>query len=495
MPDGRYWLETLGCPKNQVDSDKLAGVLDGEGYAAAASPGDADLVVVNTCAFIEAARQESIETVLALARARTPGSRLVVTGCMAERYGRELAEALPEVDLVAGFGRSLLAGPGPAPAAADPGPGSPVSILPSRGRGGRTRRRVASGVSHAPRTGASPPVADFDLLALPRPAAAAPWAYVKVAEGCDRRCGFCAIPSFRGVQRSRAAEAVLEEVAQLAGDPSMPVREIVLVAQDLASYGRDRSGGSRGRPRPVPLVTLTEQVRSMVPRTRLLYLYPSGLTEELIDAVLATGVPYFDLSLQHVSRPLLARMRRWGDGSRFLERIARIRSLEPDATFRSSFILGYPGETEEDHDALLAFLEEAQLDWAGFFPFSRESGTLADGLDAQVPAALAMERLRECAELQDGITARRRDAMVGQVHQVLVDAPGRARTVREAPEIDGIVQVPRALAVGSMVDVTVTSSLGTDLVGEPGATHRSPAGLGPDGGRRPARAAAGETGA
>lgn len=504
MPDGRYWLQTLGCPKNQVDSDKLAGVLDGEGYAAAQSPGEADLVVVNTCAFIEAARQESIDTVLALADARAPGSRLVVTGCMAERYGRELADALPEVDLVAGFGRSLVALPGAGsatPVAPATGTGAPVQILPSRGRHRRSAARApARGSAHA---AAGPPavaddapgVADFDLLALPRPAAAAPWAYVKVAEGCDRRCGFCAIPSFRGVQRSRPAGDVLAEVAQLAADPAMPVREIVLVAQDLASYGRDRSGGSHGRTRPVPLVALTEQVRSIVARTRLLYLYPSGLTEELIDAVLATGVPYFDLSLQHVSRPLLARMRRWGDGSRFLERIARIRSLEPAATFRSSFILGYPGETEEDHDALLAFLAEAQLDWAGFFPFSRESGTLADGLEAQVPATLAMERLRECAELQDGITARRRDAMVGRVHQVLVDAPGRARTVHEAPEIDGIVRVPRALAVGSMVDVTVTASLGTDLVGEPVASSRAPAVYGRGGGRRPGPAATAGPGA
>jgi ribosomal protein S12 methylthiotransferase len=461
MPDGRYWLETLGCPKNQVDSEKLAGVLHAEGYAPAPSPAEADLVVVNTCAFIDAARQESVDTVLALADARPTGSRLVVTGCMAERYGAELAEALPEVDLVAGFGHSLTQRlvPGDRLSVGQPvlAPASPVSLRPRR------HRRVAASAAAAP----SPATAAFDLLSLPRPPSAAPWAYVKVAEGCDRRCGFCAIPSFRGRQRSRLSGDVLAEVERLAGDPVMPVREIVLVAQDLASYGRDRSNGSRGALRPAPLVSLTEKVRRSVPRTRLLYLYPSGLTEELIEAVLATGVPYFDLSLQHVSRPLLARMRRWGDGDRFLERIAHIRSLEPSATFRSSFILGYPGETEEDHDALLGFLADAQLDWAGFFPFSRESGTFADGLGTQVPGQLAMERLRECTELQDEITARRRDAMVGQVHRVLVDAPGQGRTVHEAPEIDGIVRVPQTLAVGSLMDVTVTASLGTDVVGEP----------------------------
>ncbi len=170
-----------------------------------------------------------------------------------------------------------------------------------------------------------------------------------------------------------------------------------------------------------------------VERTRLLYLYPSGLTDELIETVLATGVPYFDLSLQHVARPLLARMRRWGDGERFLRRIADIRAADPDATFRSSFILGYPGETERDHDLLLEFLDAAQLDWAGFFPFSHEDGTHAAGLDDQVPAELALERLRECAELQDAITAAKRDALIGATRQVLVDAPGRGRTVHEAP--------------------------------------------------------------
>ena len=186
-----------------------------------------------------------------------------------------------------------------------------------------------------------------------------------------------------------------------------------------------------------------------VERTRLLYLYPSGLTDELIEAVLATGVPYFDLSLQHVSRPLLASMRRWGDGERFLRRIADIRRAAPDATFRSSFILGYPGETEDDHDLLLQFLEAAQLDWAGFFTFSDEAGTHAAGLADQVPPELALERLRECTELQDAITAARRDALVGQVRQVLVDAPGVGRTVHEAPEIDGVVHLPPELAVGS----------------------------------------------
>ena len=441
---GRYWLQTLGCPKNQVDSDKLGGLLEAQGYGRADDPAAADLVVVNTCAFIEAAREESIETVLALAGERRAGARLVVTGCMAERYGDELRDALPEVDLVAGFGHDVV----------DPLVG-----------GGAPAVRVTLGSRHAAqRADAAGSVPDFDLLALPRPPATAPWAYVKVAEGCDRRCGFCAIPSFRGAQRSRTPEEVLAEVDALAS--SGRLREVVLVAQDLASYGRDRTR-RRERPRDPsgrsPIAALTRAVAGRVERTRLLYLYPSGLTEELVEAILATGVPYFDLSLQHVSRPHLARMRRWGDGERFLRRIAAIRAAEPAATFRSSFILGYPGETERDHDRLLAFLEEAQLDWAGFFPYSPEDGTHAAGRPDQVPHALALERLRECAELQDAITAARRDGLVDAVRRVLVDAPGRGRTVHEAPEIDGVVHLPLELEVGRLIDVRITGAAGPDL--------------------------------
>ena len=216
-----------------------------------------------------------------------------------------------------------------------------------------------------------------------------------------------------------------------------------------------------------PIAALTRAVSARVDRTRLLYLYPSGLTDELIEAVVATGVPYFDLSLQHVSRPLLARMRRWGDGERFLRRIADIRRLDDQATFRSSFILGYPGETERDHDRLLEFLDEAQLDWAGFFPFSPEVGTHAADLPDQVPAELALERLRECAELQDGITAARRDLLVGQRRQVLVDSPGRGRTVHEAPEIDGIVRLPPDTVAGDLLDVEIVAAEGPDLHGVP----------------------------
>jgi ribosomal protein S12 methylthiotransferase len=212
---------------------------------------------------------------------------------------------------------------------------------------------------------------------------------------------------------------------------------------------------------------MVDTISKLVPRVRLLYLYPSSLDDDLIEAMIATSVPYFDLSLQHVSRPLVQKMRRWGEGSRFLERIDFIRSIAPDATLRSSFILGYPGETEEDHDELLSFIKAAQLDWAGFFTFSEEPGTFAAGLDGQIPPELAMERLRECSELQDEITSAKRSALVGGTVSVLVDSPGVARSHRESPEIDGIVNVPHTLEAGRFHEVLVVSSAGPDLWAEP----------------------------
>lgn len=429
----RFWVETLGCPKNHVDSDKLTGLLGTQGYEPADSAEDADIVVVNTCAFIESAREESIDVVLQMADIKQDGARLVVTGCMAERYGDELAAALPEVDLVAGFGQSLVAP-------------TPVTL-------GATRR------------------SDFDLLNLPRPAASAPWAYVKIAEGCDRRCGFCAIPTFRGDQRSRSTDDIVAEARSLTLSGA---KEIVLIAQDLASWGNDRRRHALGEAVEVldvggtqPLVDLTRRLTDEVERLRLLYLYPSGLTENLIEAILATKVPYFDLSLQHVSRAHLRRMKRWGDGERFLERIDAIRRADPNATFRSSFILGYPGETEDDQAELLDFLDAAQLDWVGFFPYSAESGTAAADMEGQVAPELALERLREASAIQDAITARRRDEMVGEVFEVLIDAPGVGRTIKECPEIDGVVYVNGEHAVGTLVPCRVTASRGTDVEAEP----------------------------
>ncbi|MCZ7530720.1 MAG: 30S ribosomal protein S12 methylthiotransferase RimO [Acidimicrobiia bacterium] len=437
----RFFVETLGCPKNAVDSDKVVGSLLDDGLVPAGSVGEADLVVVNTCAFVEEARTESIDVTLALDEARKPGSRLVVTGCLAEHAGDELAAALPEVDAVVGFaGEGWLA---------------PVEFVR---RPVESRRRPA-GVR--------------DLLELPRPAPRAPWAYLKVAEGCDRACAFCAIPSFRGRQRSRTPESIETEARHLVEGG---VRELVLVAQDIAWYGRDV-----GEPHSLePLLRRLDALRPHgLERVRMLYLYPSEVRDPLISTVLEldTTVPYFDLSLQHASAPLLRSMRRWGSGDLFLAMLERVRADEPDAAFRSSFILGHPGETEADHDELLAFLDAAHLDWAGFFRYSAEDGTPSADMEEPVTAALADARLRECSELQDPITATRREALIGRDVTVLVDTvlsetvveneavkTAVGRTHREAPEIDGVVTIRGPeFAPGDLVEARVTGALGPDL--------------------------------
>lgn len=423
-----FWVETLGCPKNKVDSDKLAGRLGMQGLVQADDVRNADLVVVNTCAFIEAARTESIETALDLMELKKPGAKVVLTGCMAERYGEELAQELPEVDLVAGFGQEIV-----------------------RESWNLATNAVPVVLSSKPRS--SGRVNEFDLLNLARPSSSAPWAYLKVAEGCNRACGFCAIPSFRGKQESRTIDAIVSEAKGLGA------KELVLIAQDLASYGIDLYGNKR----------LSELVRSLSGAAdwlRLLYIYPSELNSELIEAIFSTGLAYFDLSLQHASRPLLRKMRRWGSGEKFLERISHIRAIEPASVFRSSFIVGYPGETEEDHDQLLQFIEEAQLDWAGFFTFSDEVGTYANGLEGKVDDSLMLERLSEVTELQDSITAKKRRELIGSEVLVLVDEPGVARSFREAPEIDGIIRIDSSVVPGTFVNVSVVDSEGPDLICE-----------------------------
>ena len=405
----RYWIETLGCPKNEVDSEKLVGTLDRDGMILADSPESADLVVVNTCAFIEDARKESIDAIYELNSIRNKNSELVVTGCLAERYGSDLKEALGEdVNAVSGFG-------------------VPVNLS------------------------SKPKVPAFDLLNLPRPASSQPWGYVKVAEGCDRICGFCSIPSFRGPQRSRTVESVLSEIEM------MELSEVVLVAQDLASYGKDQEGNHG-------ILELYNEVTKMVSWVRLLYRYPSSLNRHLIASIAGSAVPYFDLSLQHVSKPLLRRMRRWGNADKFSETIQQIRLLNENAVFRTNFIVGYPGETEEDHDDLLRFIEQNQIDWCGFFAYSLEEGTYASGLEDHVDKTLVQERLIELSELQDSITSIKRDSLIAQDIEVLIDEVGFARSFREAPEIDGIIRVPELLVPGQFATVKVIEATGTDLV-------------------------------
>jgi len=446
-PPASFYVETLGCPKNAVDSDKVVASLLADGLVAVSDPGAADLVVVNTCAFIEAARQESIDVSLALADTKRDGAKLVITGCMAERYGAELAAALPEADAVVGF--------------AGEGSLSDIVLAPTR-----------------------KPVGVRDLLELPRPAPTAPWAYVKVAEGCDRACAFCAIPSFRGKQRSRTPESIEAEVRALVEGG---VAEVVLVAQDLAWFGRD--AGEPGSLAPL-LRRLDALSAHGLARIRLLYLYPSEVHDPLVSTMLElpTVVPYFDLSLQHAAPGLLRRMKRWGSGERFLTMIEGIRAQEPDAAFRSSFIVGFPGEQESDHDALLDFLAGARLDWAGFFAFSSEDGTPAADFDGAVAEELVRERLGECADVQDPITTASRLALVGEEIAVLVDGTDDdgllvGRTYREAPEIDGIVRFVDAGAdtpyarPGAIVAATVCGIAGPDLEATADRSVAAPVGM------------------
>ncbi len=426
------WLTTLGCAKNQVDSDKLTAILAEAGYAAARSEEDADVVMVNTCAFIEAARQESIETILDHGARKRDDARLVVLGCMAQRYETELVDALPEADAVVGLDRY-----------------------------GELVGRLDAMTGWQPVDFRPRPKMDI-LFEVRRPAPSTPYAYVKVAEGCDKPCTFCAIPLFRGKQRSRAPVNIRDEVVQLVADG---VSEVVLVAQDLAAYGRDIAapGGI------VELLRFLSDVDGLR-RMRLLYLYPKEIRPALIAemAVNPLIASYFDLSLQHASGPLLRAMKRPGDGERHRRLVEDIRAADPDAALRSSFIVGFPGETDDQVEELAEFLEAAQLDWAGFFPYSAEEGTPAALLPGRIGDDEIAARLRHLQAIQDEITAARNAAQVGRTVDVLVDMVEEGvpvgRSYREAPEIDGVITLDRGRA-GEWVRAEITGAYETDLAG------------------------------
>lgn len=428
-----YHLTTLGCAKNQVDSEKLVAMLAEAGYEAAESAEEADVVMVNTCAFIEEARRESVETILSVQEAAKDGARTVVLGCMAQRFGVEVEKALPEVDAVLG-----LDGYGHLVPTLDRLTGwQPVQI----------RRR---------------PVMDI-LHQVKRPAPDTPYAYVKVAEGCDKPCTFCAIPLIRGRQRSRRPVEIRQEAESLV---ATGVSEIVLVAQDLAAYGRDLEDAPR-RPDIVDLLSSLSEIEGLY-TLRLLYLYPKEIRPALISEI--AGNPkvasYFDLSLQHASRRLLRAMKRPGGSDAHLRLIDDIRAAAPDAALRSSFIVGFPSETEDDVDELATFLQTAQLDWAGFFPYSPEEGTPAADLPDRVEPETVGERLRFLQNIQEEITASHNAAQVGKRVEVLVDQIEEGtpvgRSYRQAPEIDGVVLLD-AGAPGDRFLAEVTAAFGADL--------------------------------
>jgi ribosomal protein S12 methylthiotransferase len=452
-------IVTLGCGRNEVDSQNAAGMLAAAGYRVVDDPERADAVVVNTCAFVEAAKRESIETVLDAAALKEQGRArtVLVTGCLAERYTEELRVELPEADAIVPFsdyGRlPQLLGGSSQPVArrigAASAPPNPPSLVPAG------RRAL-------PMVFPTPPGAPFPARAPAR----GPVALVKLAEGCDRDCSFCAIPSFRGGFRSRRPTEVLDEVAWLAGQG---VSEVCLVAENSTSYGKDLGGREA-------LIHLLRDLAGIdgLRRVRLNYLQPDELTPGLLEEMAANPVvcSYFDLSLQHASAPVLRRMRRGGSAERFLDLVGRIRALDPDAAFRSNFILGFPGERAADVRELEAFLEAARLDWVAFFAWSPEDGTAALELDGRVRAATARARVERVQELQDRLLAEAQAGWVGRRLEVLVERvePGGAaegRSFREAPDADGVVRVedlPRSIRVGEYLPVAVTAAQGPELL-------------------------------
>jgi len=448
-------IVTLGCGRNEVDSANAAGLLAGAGYRVVDDPEEADAVLVNTCAFVEAAKRESIETVLDAAALRQTGlaKKVLVMGCLAERYTEELRAELPEVDAVvpfAEYGRlPELLGPARAPVTTP----APPPLLPPG------RRAL-------PMVFPTPAAAAFPARAAPRGSVA----MVKLAEGCDRDCSFCAIPSFRGPFRSRRPTEVLAEVAWLAGQG---VSEVCLVAENSTSYGKDLGGREA-------LVHLLRDLAGVdgLRRVRLNYLQPDELTGGLLEEMAASPVvcSYFDLSLQHASAPVLRRMRRGGSRAAFLELVARIRALDPDAAFRSNFILGFPGERAADVRELEDFLEAARLDWVAFFAWSPEDGTAALSLDGRVPSRTTRARVERLQELQDRVLGEVQAGWVGRELEVLVERAGAAdgdgaaegRSFREGVDCDGVVRVEgHQRRVGEYLRVEVTAAEGPELVARP----------------------------
>ncbi|HLV73197.1 MAG TPA: 30S ribosomal protein S12 methylthiotransferase RimO [Vulgatibacteraceae bacterium] len=459
-------LITLGCARNEVDSEELAARMEDAGWDLTDGAEDADVVVVNTCGFIEAAKKDSIDTLLA---AHDSGAKVVAAGCMAERYGRELAEALPEADAVIGFDDYAAIGE------------RLDDVLAGRAREAHTPRdrRTLLPITPVERASSARPAIPGHGDELPEGVAPAsgprvlrrrlgggPVAPLKLASGCDRRCTFCAIPAFRGAYVSRPPGEVLEEARWLAGHG---VREVVLVSENSTSYGKDL-GDLRALERLLPELAAVDGLD----RVRVSYLQPAETRPGLIEVICGTpGVaPYFDLSFQHASGPVLRSMRRFGDGDRFLELLDGIRRLAPEAGVRSNFIVGFPGESEDDFEELAQFLIAARLDAIGVFGYSDEDGTEAASLDGKLDEAEVAGRVEELSSLAEELTAQRAEDRVGSTVRVLLedkteDGAVEGRAEHQAPEVDGTVLVRGGgLALGEIVTARVTGSEGVDLIAD-----------------------------
>ena len=432
-------MVSLGCPKNLVDGEVMLGRLQGAGYELVADARQADVVVVNTCAFIDRAKQESVDAILEMAREKETGraKRLVVTGCLSQRYDRELRREIPEIDATLGTGQVddiLRAVSGEATSLADAEPGPPTWVYD------HTSPRILSTPS---------------------------WlAYVKISEGCDYTCSFCIIPTLRGTHRSRNVEDIVAEVGALAAHG---VREIVLVAQDSTRYGLDH-GIRDGLAYLLRRLGRIDGIRWI----RIMYAYPATLSDPILEAIASEEkvVKYVDIPLQHASESVLKRMKRPTGKGNLLGMIERIRARVPGVAIRSSFIVGFPGETEADYEELLAFVEAGQFDNVGVFTFSDEEGTTSFGLPDRVPPSTKERRRRRLMSLQKRISTRKNRRRVGERLEVLVEGTHedtdlllRGRASTQAPEIDGQVLINDGAAeAGTFVTCEVTEAHPYDLV-------------------------------
>lgn len=443
----RYYLDPHGCAKNQVDGETMMGVLARSGWSCADDPADAELVIVNSCGFIESAKRESIDAVLSY-KAAYPGKKVLLAGCLAQRYGGELAAELSEADAL--FGNTDLS-------------------------------RIVEAAEHAlnschdaliPELDPSGRV-DFSSCTDDRPLLSLPGsAYVKITEGCDNGCTYCAIPLIRGNLRSRSIPSIVEECRGLL---ARGVRELCLIGQDLGSYGLDGAGGAHSAGTCL-LPELLSALSALEGRfwVRLLYIHPDHFPRGILDNCRSDPriLPYFDLPFQHASERILRSMNRRGGAAGYLSLIRDIRTTLPDATLRSTFLVGFPGEGEEDFQALLEFQKEAALDWLGVFAYSREEGTAAYGMKGRVAKKIAAERKRRIEEAQVSITEARMDRFVGRMVELMVeerveneDGLYLARAACQAPEVDGatVLSADGDLELGSFVQCKVFARAGFDL--------------------------------
>jgi ribosomal protein S12 methylthiotransferase len=446
-------LLTLGCARNEVDSEELAARLAGDGWTVSTDGSNADVVLVNTCGFVEKAKQDSIETLLAAAGT---GAKVVATGCMAERYGRELAESLPEASAVLGFDHyptmaatldAVLRG----------------EQVPSHSPQDRRKLLPITPALRKPTDGVIPGHGWVNRKRLTK----GPVASLKLASGCDRRCAFCAIPSFRGSFISRVPDELLAEAEWLAGTG---VRELVLVSENSTSYGKDL-GDPRALEKLLPQLAAIDGIV----RVRVSYLQPAETRPGLVEAIGSTpGVaPYFDLSFQHASEPVLRRMRRFGSTSQFLALLDSARAIAPEAGARSNFIVGFPGETPADFSELERFLTLSRLDAIGVFDYSDEDGTEAATMDRKVSRPAIKRRYEKLLSLSDELCSQRASERVGSLVDVLVDVVDddivEGRAAHQAPEVDGSTTLIGAINLrpGDLVQAKVLRTEGVDLVAEP----------------------------